>query len=142
MKFNLTIKEKMYIFAGVVALVSLTIVVLSLVSIQSLNKISLAQDLARQVNSQMLTLRRHEKDFITRKEVKYQEKFQQSMHLLNSQVAQLALINAELDMSNESASQLVETFERYRGHFERLVEIDQLIGFDEILPWNYKNRSV
>ncbi|PKF62827.1 hypothetical protein CW745_05245 [Psychromonas sp. psych-6C06] len=130
MNINLTIKEKMYLFAGVVGLVSLAIVALSLSSIQSLHKISTAQNLARQVNSQMLMLRRHEKDFITRKEVKYQERFEESMQLLNQQVTELAVINKALDMPTQSINQLLETFDQYQLHFKRLVEIDQLIGFD------------
>lgn len=127
---NLTIKEKMYALTVVVSLVTISIVILSLYSIKALHNIAYAQDLARQAQIEMLTLRRYEKDFIARKEIKYQQKFQTNMTNLNSVITQLSVVREELGMPTTAMNDLVISFEEYRKQFERLVDIQGVIGLD------------
>lgn len=127
---KLTIKEKMYLLAGVVALVSLLILATALYGIDSLTKIASIQDLTRQVNSEMLMLRRHEKDFISRTDLKYQQKFQRQMDELNSNIQQLEELKADVGMSVDDVSRLTATFKTYGTEFDRLVNIQRRIGVD------------
>ena len=127
---NLTIKEKMYLLTVVVCLVTISIVVLSLYSIQSLHKISYAQDLSRQAHIEMLMLRRYEKDFITRKELKYEDKFKTNMSNLIAETTELSAQREALGMSTEAMKELVGAFNEYNKQFDLLVKIETKIGFD------------
>ncbi|MEO1052353.1 MAG: GAF domain-containing protein [Bacteroidota bacterium] len=74
----------------------------------------------------MLMLRRHEKDFLLRKDVKYLDKFKSGIlnfkHHLDEQVNQgLA--------SLESVNTLKDALDQYEGHFEQVVNYEEQIGF-------------
>ncbi|WP_432474543.1 methyl-accepting chemotaxis protein [Amphritea sp. HPY] len=130
MTMKLTIKEKMYLLAAAVALVSLLILSIALYGTHTLDQISSTQDLARQVNSQMLMMRRYEKDFISRNDLKYQQKFHQQMEELKTNSQTLTEFKAEAGIPTDNITGLITIFNKYDAEFDRLVDIQKQLGFD------------
>ncbi|MGC4021395.1 MAG: hypothetical protein QM734_05365 [Cyclobacteriaceae bacterium] len=67
----------------------------------------------------MLTLRRHEKDFFLRKDLKYQTEFNKS----------IAVFNSELE--KEKNQELLPLLSNYQNEFNQVVEIEKQIGLTD-----------
>jgi len=78
-------------------------------------------------------LRRHEKDFDTRKDLKYIDKFktvEKRIHNdINHLIVDLAGLNLQLDEPNKLASIITE----YQGHFNNIVNAQKKIGLNKDL---------
>ncbi|MFN8439005.1 MAG: hypothetical protein U0V72_15450 [Cytophagales bacterium] len=73
---------------------------------------------------QMLTLRRHEKDFLLRKDVEYIKKFTKDFDLLVSKI--------ELSSVNEAEkSQMLADLKTYKEYFEKIIDIEKQIGLNQ-----------
>ena len=72
----------------------------------------------------MLTLRRHEKDYLLRRDLKYQERFEK---VIVDFIAALRKDHAK----GSSAEQLISALETYQQLFNKVIQQDVLIGFDE-----------
>ena len=72
----------------------------------------------------MLMLRRHEKDFFLRKDMKYLDKFKQGVVDFKNHLAQLG---GDAQMKKE----ILEKLDEYEAGFKRVVAIQQKIGLDE-----------
>jgi GAF domain-containing protein len=70
----------------------------------------------------LLTLRRHEKDFILRKDFQYVEKFRQEIVKFEEEINHLTV-------SDEEKKNLANALASYKDNFDRLVTIEQQIGF-------------
>lgn len=125
---NFTIKARLQINAVVIA-IALTVLFILMVS--NANKMSdLGQTLANveRLKSQVLMLRRHEKDFLARKDIKYLGRFNDSAKELQANVSDL---NQSLDALGIGASQLQQfaTISRsYESKFAQLAAFQQTIG--------------
>ncbi len=74
----MTIKAKLLLIAGIIAL-SLLLSVFSMNwSISTLNNLAATQSINNQLLSDMLMLRRNEKDFLLRNDLKYLNKFEKN----------------------------------------------------------------
>ncbi|UXI03569.1 methyl-accepting chemotaxis protein [Photobacterium sp. TY1-4] len=83
------------------------------------------------IESDMLTLRRHEKDFLARKNLTYKDEFDGRFTELNEHLQQL---DTHLDAAGIAFSQqqaLHDTFSAYQTQFHQLVAIQQQIGLHE-----------
>ncbi|RXJ69213.1 hypothetical protein CRV08_04180 [Halarcobacter ebronensis] len=84
---KISIKIKLYILAG---LSIFGLVVLSLLLFQSVSTIyslSSSKTLIEELDTSMLMLRRNEKDFLARKELKYKEQFSTNVKQLEQNIA-------------------------------------------------------
>lgn len=72
----------------------------------------------------MLMLRRHEKDFFLRKDMKYLSKFEQGILDFKNHLAQL-------NGSESKKQEILEKLNQYKAGFKKVVEIQQKIGLDE-----------
>ena len=79
----------------------------------------------------MLTLRRHEKDFIMRKNIKYRDAFKQRMMKLNNDAGELILLVNELEFDITNINGLNKIFESYANRFYDVTILLGSIGFDE-----------
>jgi len=80
------------------------------------------------VESSILQLRRNEKDFIARKDLKYFAKFNSNMKALQSQVNQLKLDFASSGLSLTEFSNMQSVLTKYHQHFKDLAAMQQKIG--------------
>jgi len=83
---------------------------------------------SKQLKNDMLMLRRHEKDFLLRKKVKYIDKFSQRISTIQSNVSAL---KADLDYAPHLQGELEQArslLVSYNNKFENLVALDVEIG--------------
>lgn len=71
--------------------------------------------------SQMLTLRRHEKDYLLRKDLTYHRKFEIELRQL--------VENVSRDNHIANSKELVSLLQNYGALFNKLIEVDRKIGF-------------
>ncbi len=130
---NLTIKLKLYGLAGIV---TICLVVLSVVAFSSFSSIKLLNEtllLVESSKSNMLTLRRNEKDFLARLDIKYQQKFKKNFDTLMNGINKVKnnIETIGLDQEQEKKlSNLVKYLQTYNSSFNKIVTLHQKIGLD------------
>ncbi len=128
LKLKLTIKHK-FILAGVLTFVSmLSILSIGLFTTTEFKKFGDIGLAITKIESGMLMLRRNEKDFLSRKNLKYQAKFNNNYETLQTRVNSLktALDNAKLD--TVPADNLKTTLNNYKVSFNNIISLQQKIG--------------
>jgi len=80
------------------------------------------------IENNVLQLRRNEKDFLARKDLKYFEKFNNNMTVLQQQVKQLKLDFASSGLSLNEFATMQTVLAKYHQHFKDLVVMQQKIG--------------
>lgn len=83
------------------------------------------------IEANMLMLRKNEKDFISRKDFSYRDKFQNNVEKLHTQIGLLGQMLVESDITISSLSSLTAAFDKYNNEFHKLVSIQQEIGLNE-----------
>jgi methyl-accepting chemotaxis protein len=126
---QLTIKHKMTLLAILSALGFITLISFNYMEINALNNLNGVSLQSASLNSQMLMLRRHEKDFIARKDLKYVEKYAKVMKHFNSTLTTLARNVTVLTLPDSDISKLRKIINNYNEQFLRLVEQQKTIGF-------------
>lgn len=125
---NLTIKQKL------TAMVIFTVLAFSILFARQVyvlsetRNIEAARLLDSQIHAGMLTLRRNEKDFLARTDMKYLDNFNKNHALLMDKVQSLEAFGSRYGVVTEEASRLEKVFNDYALSFRRLVEIQQSIG--------------
>lgn len=87
--------------------------------------------LSKELSNNMLMLRRHEKDFLLRKDEKYVDKFNLRISLIKQNINAL---NQALDIIPSLKNQLANThelIEQYETQFLTLVSLDKRIGLSK-----------
>ena len=82
------------------------------------------------IEADVLQLRRHEKDFLARKDLKYQDKFNKTIQVLDRDVSELGEAFAELSVGSAEVNALKTILKEYRQHFANLVALQQKIGLN------------
>jgi len=126
----LTIKNK-FIITGVIAFISmigmLTLSPYVINKVRIFNAVSIELS---QVESSMLTLRRNEKDFLARNDLKYKEKFKNNFTHLIKKVELLEHAVAEVGIDVTSVKKMTFIFKEYNNAFLKLVAAQQKIGLN------------
>ncbi len=121
-------------------LLSFVIVVVTIIAVLSvfltnliLREESLEQTgrLNRNIEVDMLNLRRHEKDFLARRSFEYSNKFQQRIKLLMNHIEALEVLLNTLNIEVRNIRSLKTAFQKYKNNFLELVTIQKSIGFNE-----------
>lgn len=121
-KYKLMINTVILVIA-----MSLMLALLTFASNALVHDISVATNIGK-IESSVLQLRRNEKDFLARKDLKYLDKFEKGMKSLHEQVTflQKDFKSSGLEFGEFSALQAILT--KYAQHFKSLVETQQRIG--------------
>lgn len=85
--------------------------------------------LSKQINNDMLMLRRHEKDFLLRKQQKYIDKYNKQLNTLRRNIQTL-----KPQLSHSLQAQLADSISHlntYENKLNQLVQLDKKIGLDE-----------
>jgi len=125
-----SIKAKLYSVA-LIALVGMGVMMLSQYyannTIQQLNESRLKLE---EIKSGMLMLRRNEKDFIARSDLKYQKKFNENFKQLITSVNQLGSSLDDVGIDSKKVKSVKSDFNDYHKMFTRYVQIQQKIGLN------------
>lgn len=128
MKIQMTVRAKL-IWLGV--LVAVAIILQLVVQRYSMNTIiALEQQMTSvaKIEAGMLMLRRNEKDFMARNDLKYREKFQKNYQSLQTQVEGLTQRLDQSGLDSAKGKRVAEVLEQYRDKFMQLVSVQQNIG--------------
>ncbi|MDQ7072393.1 MAG: hypothetical protein Q9N32_00955, partial [Gammaproteobacteria bacterium] len=139
---NTSIRFKLYGLAG---LIVVCLAILSGISLNSFSKIKLLNEtlvLVQKSKSDMLTLRRNEKDFLARLDLKYHDKFKKNFDSLVSDLNQINQNSQLLDLNvGEDLTKLSQLVEAYKSSFNEVVNINQKIGLNPKSGLRGKLRS-
>lgn len=95
-----------------------------------MNELNQTDLLTNKVESGVLLLRRNEKDFLMRLNMKYLQEFNQNYQMLNSQLQQLKTNLDELDIESAHAVDLKNIVADYQQKFVQLTNKQQTVGLD------------
>ena len=128
---NISVKTKLFAFA---LLAVTSIVLMSVLKISSdfaQGELYQAKVLLNKIEAGMLTLRRNEKDFLARKDMKYPDQFDNNHASL---ILDVDALNQQLDsagIDSAAAQQMKTVFDNYHKAFSQMVAIQQQQGLNE-----------
>ena len=109
-------------------------------SVSTLISLSDGLNLSQLLKSDMLMLRRNEKDFLLRSDLKYLARFNKNYDILQANIEQLAILMEKNNIAVENYDSLRPIMEQYQVRFRRLVDISKKLsttlkslGEDEML---------
>jgi len=122
------IKYKLILNTGVF-LLSLVLIFFAFdISGKNIEKLNAAKTLAYEQNVNMLSLRRHEKDFLARRTLSYQEKYEKTFTLLQSNQARLKQTMENQNLPTDTLDSLTALFKSYRLSFNDIVAANVELG--------------
>ncbi|PKF60905.1 methyl-accepting chemotaxis protein [Psychromonas sp. psych-6C06] len=122
------IRNKLIINTGISIISMLIMLILVIYTSSSLQKdIVIAQTIGK-VEADILQLRRNEKDFLARKNLKYLDQFKARISQLQSELDDLRHDLNNIDIDSSAASSLQSILNQYQAHFEKLVNAQTTIG--------------
>ncbi|MCE2572148.1 methyl-accepting chemotaxis protein [Motilimonas eburnea] len=95
-----------------------------------LEKLSTTLLIAESIKTDMLTLRRHEKDFIARNDLKYQGKFNETIEVTNKHLAELKSFYVENGLPMADLDLTIKAMKDYHKLFNQLVMLQVAAGLD------------
>ncbi len=125
---QLTVKKKLFILSVLVGLTILVMIILGQIFLSKIIRLEDASHNALKLETNMLMLRRHEKDFLNRLDLKYQDEFHQTHHIFLSNLEQLRQSLEAFGQSHESEDRLHSVLIEYGDKFDQIVSIEQTIG--------------
>jgi methyl-accepting chemotaxis protein len=127
----MTIKKRLILLALLVAVSMLLQTALVQYSIRVTSGLDEIRLNIEQANSGMLLLRRREKDFLARYDLKYEAGFKADHAALIAKVGELADNMADYDMDSSTADRLSGILNQYQSIFLELVAVQKRIGLNE-----------
>ena len=82
----------------------------------------------KNIEVSVLQLRRNEKDFLSRNDLKYQEKYRKNFKKLQQNLNEISHVLEKHDINGEKFIELRKIFEVYSKNFNNIVEIQKKIG--------------
>ncbi len=125
---RLTIKWKLSLLAVIAAIGFTVLLTNNYFATETLIKFTNISRHTVQLEAEMLMLRRHEKDFIARKDTKYITKFEQSFSKTEHTIKQVEQELSSVGISNQRIEALRQVLLSYRDKFSLLVKQQRIIG--------------
>jgi len=125
---RLNIKWKLALLAIVAVIGFLILTAYNYTSTSTLMKFNNISRQTVQLKAEMLMLRRHEKDFIARKDLKYLAKFKQVFTKISLTLTQVEQQLLSVDIVNQHIPDLKRVLASYQSKFSLLVKQQQSVG--------------
>ena len=125
---NLTIKNRLFANAIVVAIALSILFSIMLYNSNVLNTLGISLAKVEKLEAQVLTLRKHEKDFLARKDMKYVKEFQSTVKTLQKNTVDLQLIADELNFEVPELSNFAKSVKDYAIQFDTVSVLQVQIG--------------
>jgi len=128
---NLTIKQRLVLLTIIVltAFVTVSLLFYRTMSINN-EQMSVIHDIAH-LESDILELRKHEKDFMSRKDLKYRDNFIKVYEDTDKTLEAIQAFDKEANLKTEGLGEFSQTIENYKNAFLKYVASQQKIGLDE-----------
>ncbi|MDD2385089.1 MAG: methyl-accepting chemotaxis protein [Sulfurospirillaceae bacterium] len=127
---NLSIKAKNIILAIVVLLGMSAIHITSKIFNDEEKELLSLHNNVAQVKEYILQLRKDEKDFFARKDLKYIKTFQDSLKKINVHIKEIIVNATKLDVETTEFKQLEGTVEYYAKVFDEIVALHKKVGLN------------
>ncbi len=126
----MSIKIKLLLISGTIAIAMLLSIASMRWSVTTLNSLNETQSLNHRLFSDMLTLRRNEKDFLLRNDLKYLDKFNENFSRMQENITRLQAQLDEHAIDIENYAALSNIMKKYQSDFHQLVAISRQIGLN------------
>ncbi|MDA7848041.1 methyl-accepting chemotaxis protein [Sulfurospirillum sp.] len=125
---NLSIKQRLIVlgFITVLGIISVQYSA-KFLSDQEKTLLHIHQEVAR-IKIHILTIRKYEKDFLSRNDTKYVKKLHDRLNTLNKHINNLILLSKNADLKTKELTQILSVLNKYKIVFDELVKIKQTIG--------------
>ena len=127
---NLSIKLRLSIIGAIMFGSVVSVILLEIYGSAQTSGLEASLNLVHQSKSNMLTLRRNEKDFLARNDLKYLKKFQNNTEVLKSGLQELELKLTNSGLNSSRVSTLIEYANTYAVVFAKLVAEQKRIGLN------------
>jgi len=127
---NLSLKAKLTIITLVSAVGFIITAILVNNAILGMKTLGESSTLVEKLNSQMLELRKHEKDFLMRNELKYKDEFVKTIQNLEQTSAKLSMNLKKEDIENKDIDTFLKLIKDYSQIFLSVVEKQRQIGLN------------
>jgi len=125
---RVSIKYKLFFIGAIACIGFVTLIIFNAIAISSLSKLNQLASLSATLEADMLMLRRHEKDFLARKDTKYLDKYQSHFKTMLSNVEQLQQQVSITTIPSADIIQINQLLKQYRSHFLALAQQQKKIG--------------
>ncbi|PSW07537.1 methyl-accepting chemotaxis protein [Photobacterium lipolyticum] len=127
----MSIKRTLHCIVAIILLAMAALMISSHYFIGKIETVMEASQLVYIVEVDVLTLRKEEKDFLARKDLKYKAQFDKSLDQLHTHIQKLKITLADADIPFEMLPALTAAFNEYSSRFDDVVSIQQKIGLDK-----------
>ena len=128
---NLTIKNKLFLIVGLVLFGYSALFIQNTANQKSLSHLVGINNDLKSIETYMLQLRRSEKDFLLRMDVKYQATFEKTIKKVKPLISNLSNLLDEADISQGEISSISSNINEYQKKFDALVAGFVLRGLDK-----------
>ena len=127
---NLLISQRLYILGAMTFVIILSMLLSSKYMQLHDEKLSNVTIDILKIKESILLERRHEKDFLARKELKYLKQFEEQMAVLKRQLESLESELEAFGYRDDKLAATIAALDGYDRHFHELVAIEETIGLD------------
>jgi methyl-accepting chemotaxis protein len=128
---NISIKTKLISLSIILTLSFILILIVELVSINKIDKISNITNKIENMEIQLLELRKNEKDFLARKDLKYLDKFNENVSTIGKISSFLDSEFDSFDLEKSELNNYRNIIKEYANVFTKIVNLQQKIGLKE-----------
>lgn len=125
------IKSKLFLMFGFIFISISFILALSFYYNNRFSTINQLQILVHQINSNILELRKNEKDFLSRKEQTYITTFETNFNTLQNNLNNVSTLVQSLDIHLDDIAALQKSLETYKSLFSQVADYTIKIGLNE-----------
>ncbi len=126
---NLSIKFQLIMIVAVFIISSIIGVMFFQYSASTMEDLGKSKFYIAKINKDILTLRKNEKDFLARKDMKYLDKFSKNFEILLKNIEYFKIsINGNNAIALNEINRVQKTSKKYKQGFEELVKLQQKIG--------------
>ena len=127
---NFSIKQRLLINAIAVGVAMLMMLLLLIYQSSQQSSLAVLRLNVASLHIDVLTLRRHEKDFLMRRELSYQEKYHQVFKKLQTDISDLKQGLQDADIDTAPLDDFSRQTELYQQQFDQAVSLWQQVGLD------------
>ena len=127
---TLSIQRQLMFLAGFFALGMIGPAMISQLTNQQVRELAQARLVISEIGAGMLTLRRNEKDFMARRDLKYVDRFSANFEAMLADVDRMQVMLSDQGVDNKEAEQLNQVFNDYLASFMRIAATIETIGLD------------
>ena len=127
----MTIKNKLYALVGIVVVCAIAYSTLAMNLVERTEDLGFSHTLVAQLEAGTLSLRRREKDFLSRLDLAYADKFKTDVSTTQDQIRSLAKILGDTGLNTGQIDRLKTALDEYAGRFAEIVTLSETIGLNE-----------